>query len=93
MALWKLHSLSANYHRPPSSYLGIADNWTAYQFDLTVLELGLWVENKLAERDKHGKPKHTLHDLLTDRPEQRFASLAGMVTRKVKIKPDGTWDE
>ena len=82
-----------NYHRPPSSYLGIDDSWTAYQFDLTVLELGTWVENKLAERDKQGKPKHRLKDLLSDKPEQRFAPLGGMVTRKVKIKPDGTWEE
>jgi len=72
------------------------DSWEAYQIDLATLELGTHIENKLAERDKQGKVKHTLAELLADKPEdadqQRFASLAGMVTKKIAIPESGVWE-
>jgi len=70
-----------------------ADSWEAYQLDLATLELGTHIENKLAERDKQGAPKHSLAELLSDKPETiRFASLAGMVTKKVTLTEAGTWE-
>ena len=40
------------------------DWWTAWQFDNAVLTFGKWIDNKLAERDKDGKPVNTLRELL-----------------------------
>lgn len=65
--------------------------------DLAVYHTGKWIESKLEERDKKHQPIHKLEDLLAE-PKQGegdrlFGSLAGRVTRKVVIKPDGTWDD
>ena len=58
------------------------------------------MENLLAERDKEGKPKHQLAELLREPAKEgeeqpddpsHFRSMAGLVTRKVAINPDGTW--
>jgi uncharacterized protein YigE (DUF2233 family) len=72
------------------------DSWEAYQIDLATLELGTHIENKLAERDKQGKAKHSLAELLADKPEEAaklsFASLGGMVTRKIAIPESGVWE-
>ncbi|MBN1814713.1 MAG: hypothetical protein JXA14_22930 [Anaerolineae bacterium] len=82
-----------------------ADGWAAYQLDLACMIFGTWVENKLEEHDKKGKPKHTLADLLREpaagggrqRPTPKPASvfmnpmLAGMAVKTVKPNPDGTW--
>ena len=60
------------------------------------MHLGMFIENKLAERDKQHKPVNRLEDLLAEpKPggaEPQYRSLAGLVKRKVQIRPDGTWD-
>ena len=65
--------------------------------DLVTYHTGKWIESKLEERDKKNKPIYKLEDLLADPQEGAgnplFGSLAGRVTRKVQIKPDGTWDD
>ena len=48
------------YHRRPSEVVGIDDPWAAYQFDMAVAQFGAWVEGKLNERDKSGKPVNSL---------------------------------
>ena len=75
--------------------MGVTDPWAAYQFDLAVGQFGAWVEGKLQERDKAGKPKHTLAQLLREDDGQRFAPLMVDVSqlRKVRVKEDGTWDD
>lgn len=75
--------------------MGITDAWAAYQFDLAVGQFGAWVEGKLQERDKAGKPKHTLAKLLGESDTQHFAPLNidPSTLRKVRVKEDGTWDE
>lgn len=40
------------------------DWWTCHQFDSAVIWGGMWIENKLNEFDKEGKPVHKLKDLL-----------------------------
>lgn len=40
--------------------------WISYQFDEAVIKFGLWVEGKLSEYNKDGKPKHRLTDLLRE---------------------------
>lgn len=92
-----MHALGSSYGQRPSSLLGLAgDSWEAYQLDLATLELGTYIEGKLAERDKQGKAKHSLAELLADTPEEaskvRFASLAGMVDRKIVVPESGVWE-
>lgn len=93
--MWKLHSLAASYGARPSSYLGLDPlSWEAYQLDLCALQVGRWVENQLNERDKEGKPIHTLAKLLDEeekQPATEFRSMAGLVTRKIAIDPSGIW--
>lgn len=43
---------------------GLATWWTCYQFDSAVTYFGRWIDNKLEERDKQGKQKYKLSDLL-----------------------------
>lgn len=95
--LWTLHSLSASYGQRPSSFLGLApDSWDAWQVDVATLQAGRYVENQLAERDRDGRPRHTLEELLGEgrwaRDETAFRKLAVQGARKVKIRDDGTWD-
>lgn len=53
------------YKENPSRSFGIRDNrWLAWQFDRAVLTWGRYVELKLSERDKDGKPRHKLRTLL-----------------------------
>ena len=85
------------HHQRPSRIVGVRDEWAAYQFDLAVAQFGSWVEGKLGERDKAGKPTHTLGALLGDEAarDRQYASLNIDVSqlRKVRVKEDGTWDE
>jgi hypothetical protein len=95
--LWRLYCLSTSYGRRPSEILGVDDEWAAYQLDDAVTYLGRWVESKLSERDWRGKPRYTLAYLLQDRegkdqaPRSKFQSIAMRATRKVRVRPDGTW--
>lgn len=93
--MWNLHSLSVTYHRRPSEIIGVDDHWAAYQFDLVVAQFGAWVEGKLNERDKKGKPVTTLAKLLGDEAAQvrEYAPVSVVGLRKVRVKEDGTWDE
>lgn len=75
-------------------------SWEAYQFDLATLELGRFIENKLAETDDKGKAKHTISELLSvddgqaAADKEQFRSLAGsgQPIRKVRIPESGVWD-
>lgn len=88
--------MAVAYGTRPSSLLGYEPTlWVAWQFDATVLLFGRYVEAKLSERNKQGKPVHKLANLL--RPYQEAQRddgqwLRAMVSRTVKVKPDGTWD-
>ena len=89
--------MGQRYGQRPSSFIGLkADSWEAYQLDVAVLTVGRWVDGKLAETTKDGKPVHRLVELLSDKPEKAqgsdgFRSVAGLVTQKVKIGPSGVW--
>ena len=58
-------------------------------------QFGAWVEGKLGERDKAGKPKHTLAGLLGDGERRQYAPLNidSSTLRRVRVKEDGTWDD
>lgn len=87
--------MAATYGQRPSGLLGLpGESWEAFQLDHATLALGRWVEAKLAERDKSGKPIHRLERLLDDKPgtpTQEFAPLAALVDRKMVIPESGVW--
>ena len=87
--------MSVTYQRRPSEVIGVDDPWAAYQFDLAVAQFGAWVEGKLNERDKAGKPKHSLAKLLGDEAAQvqEYAPVSAEGLRKVRVKEDGTWED
>lgn len=88
--------MATAYGTRPSSLLGYdATLWVAWQFDAAVLTFGRIVEGLMSERDKRGRPVHKLANLLKPYQERQRNDgqfLRGMVSRKVKVKPDGTWD-
>lgn len=88
--------MAGAYGVRPSSLLGLdPTDWIAWQFDEVVLMFGRWVEAKLSERDGRGKPVNRIEKLLLPYGEahkQDGSFLRGMVTRKVKVRADGTWD-
>ena len=91
--------MAVTYSCRPSAFLGLPpDSWEAYQLDHATCVLGKWVEAKAGEKDGKGKPIYKFDELLADPKEEGEASplfrpLAGMVVKKVQIKPDGTWDD
>lgn len=92
--LWELDALAQRYGQRPSSFLGLEPTgWAAYQVDVAALTLGRWVDGKLSERDKQGKPVHQLAALLMppEKKDSGFRALAGPNVRRVKINDDGTW--
>lgn len=57
--------------------------WASWQFDNAVLYVGRWIENRLQELDRKGKPRYTIEMLLADDSRKRvtrsmFAELASM---------------
>jgi hypothetical protein len=56
--------MAAAYGTRPSQIARVADSWAAYQLDAATLVLGRWMENRLAERYRDGKHKHTAASLL-----------------------------
>lgn len=97
--------MGKTYGTRPSDVLGVEDPWAAYQLDMACMTFGSWVEAKLDQHDKKGRPKYRLEDLLrqpapdgkrqrpTLRPASAFQSpmLSGMPIQAVEPKPDGTW--
>jgi len=72
--------VATSFSQRPSDLVGIEDEWAAYCFDSAIALFGNWVEGKLMERDKAGKPKYTLEGLLSgDLTKGRFASAASLI--------------
>lgn len=89
-----MDALGQRYGQRPSSFLGLdAESWEAFQFDMAVLTVGRWIDSKLAERDKQGKPIHRLQDLLREDtgPDAEFRSLKSPALRKMRIPENGIW--
>jgi hypothetical protein len=56
------------------------DGWyAAFLLDRAVTWFGRYVENKLMERDRNGKPVHTLEALLRDADEAPRSDLHALV--------------
>lgn len=95
--MWELDELARRYGQRPSQVIGIADEWAAYQLDVATLTVGRWVDGKLSERNKQGKPIHRLGDLLREKTEKGqasssgFRSVTGMVTERRAIPASGVW--
>lgn len=94
--MWQLFNLATAFGQRPSSYLGMDPvGWAAYNLDLSVLQVGRYIEGKLAERDKDGKPTHKIENLLSDDPvvSSTFMSFkaSGMSVQKMAIPESGVW--
>lgn len=86
--------MGRRYGQRPSSFLGLdADSWEAFQLDMATLTVGRWIDSKLSERDKQGKPIHRLQDLLREDAEQgaAFRSLKSTGLRKMAVPESGIW--
>lgn len=81
--------VAKTYSTRPSVIVGIENDWQAYQFDSAVLLFGVFIENKLEERNKSGKPKYKLADLLKE-PEAMKAT-PGKTARPSRV-PTGLAD-
>jgi hypothetical protein len=66
-----MHNVAQAYGQRPSTVLGVPadEEWLAYQVDAACLTFGRWVENRLAERDREGRPVHTIDELLREEGE------------------------
>jgi hypothetical protein len=62
---------------------------------MVVAQFGAWIEGKLNERDKNGKPVNSLAKLLGDEAAraQEYAPVSAEGLRKVRVRADGTWDD
>jgi len=53
----------------PSDLLGLTNSWVRFCFDRAIVLAGRYTENKLSQRDKSGRPKHRLEQILADPPK------------------------
>ncbi len=78
----------------PAELLGIAEPWWAWMTDRATLALGVYVESKLAETDKRGKPRWTVEQILAGEARKRRGSFAQLVaTFGAAAAPAGTASE
>lgn len=84
--MWTLYCQAKATNRPPSEILRVRQLeidltgmesewsgwWAGYQFDNAVTYFGSYIENKLAELNKDGKPVHKLEDFLEDDEKRRI---------------------
>ena len=87
--MWDLYQLATKTGQRPSRLLNVYDQWAAYQFDQTVIYVGLTLDNLSQELENVGddkKPryekKYRLSDLLDDEfrvtGEDRMPSFADL---------------
>jgi hypothetical protein len=78
-----LYQQAETYKEKPSQVFGIRDNrWLGWQFDQAVLTWGRYVDNKLAEKDKEGKPKHKLSRLLGIKPRPQPVNIGQLTAAR-----------
>jgi len=73
----------------PSEILGLRNTWVAYCFDRGIVSFGRYTESKLSLRDKKGKPRYRLEQLLADPPkpgERKVMSMQQMMALGVPVK-------
>jgi hypothetical protein len=93
--LWRLDGIARRYGQRPSSLLGMDPaSWAAWQVDQATWEFGEWLDGMLSIRDKHGKPKHKLSELLAEGPAtqtEKFTALGGLSAKRMAIPESGVW--
>lgn len=67
--MWLLSQLSKATSTRPSEIVDVDDPWAGYQFDQAVLYVGRYIQSRLDELDKNGRPVYSLNDLLDDAQE------------------------
>ena len=71
-SLWDHYRTAKEFGTRPSQLLHLTrpdDAWLAYQYDMTAGRLGMWVEARLSETTKQGRPRYSLDALLADQVE------------------------
>lgn len=94
--VYTAYRLAVKIGQPPNDLLGFdLDGWLAYTFNRAVVVYGNWVDNQLEERDKNGKPRHRLDEILEagtingyEHRERRVstASLRALLGNQVEIR-------
>ena len=76
--MWKLYQKAKAFNLNPSDELNIPENekWLRWMFGNAVHAFGTWMENKLAERGRDGKPVHRIERLLDLPIQPRKLSLS-----------------
>ncbi len=97
MQVWNLYQLAKATSKAPSEVLRIEEyterafglnGWFyAVQVDLAVLAVGVFVENKLNELDKKGKPKYKLAEILKPRKAEQSVSKISRDDSRISPKP------
>lgn len=89
--MYSLHLVAKTYGRLPSEIMGLSDHPAlAWMFDDQVMTFGLYIDSRLRETDKKGKPKHKLADLLRERRQGGTVNVAALSQiRGVKVREAG----
>ncbi len=72
--------LAERYHKRPSEFFKIDDDWLAYQFDVAVTVIGLTEQGAPAGTQRGG-----------GRPSRGAFRKLKPGARKVRLNADGTW--
>jgi|GEM_PF-3261228 len=62
--MWKLYQRAKEFSLNPSDEMGIEGAWLRWMFNNSVHTFGTWMENKLNEQGRDGKPLHRIERLL-----------------------------
>lgn len=62
-----LYEQAKRYGRTPAALMGVRNAWLSWMFNRAVWMFGAWVDGRLSERDKDGKPLYSLGELMLPR--------------------------
>jgi len=76
--MWKLYQKATAFSLHPADELNIPpdEKWLRWMFGNAVHAFGTWMENKLAERDRDGRPVHRIEKLLNLPIQKKSVSIA-----------------
>lgn len=76
--MWKLYQKAKSFQLNPADELNIPhdEKWLRWMFSNAVHTFGMWVENKLSERDRNGQPVHRIERLLDMPIQKKHVSIA-----------------
>jgi hypothetical protein len=90
-SLVELFALADAFHSTPAALLGVEDSWLGYQLNLVTLIAGRQEEGKASDNAKPA-PSSSAPSTGSNGQSQQFRDPSRLAVRKVKVRPDGTWD-